>query len=448
MASFSKSMLLALSLIVLIPGSKSHASILIKTNCHPNEQEHICIARGGIEFIYFYDEIDAPTYERFMYVASQVPLNRTFPKIYLNSRGGGPIFARQMGRVLRLREASVEGRDMISPEREPRCASACVELAAGGVRRNFVQIQVHKGHLVSRIKGEEYDYKPMPQEDLKAASDYFDEMGVDNEITRLIDKTSPEKEWVYIRYDAKKPLKDQMIYKLGFLMDENIGRDIEKLHWEGEQDDWNASIAYLKLAEKHDGKAAYNLGHRYLHGVDGEDQDYKKALHWFERAGEFGNPNGYHMLGVLYDHNDEVVKTDLKKSTTYYKKAAEMGFSGSQNNLAWAYYKGKGVERNVPEAIYWATRSAEQGEPFAYSTIAQIRFDGNGFPRDDVETLKWTLLTLMDLPNGKAKNELDRQAAVLRHRMSESEIKQATDLAHNWKPLKDGGSTMRDKDDK
>jgi tetratricopeptide (TPR) repeat protein len=426
----------------------ANAALVIKTNCYPNEHEHICLARGSIEYIYIYDEIDTPTYERFMDVASQVPLNKAFPKVYLNSRGGSPIYARQMGRVLRLRSATVEGRDMISPEREPRCASACVELAAGGARRNFVQLQVHKGYLIKRIKGEEYDYKPIPEEELIEAKNYFSEMGINSEIIELINSTSPDKEWVYIRYDAKKPLTEQKIYKLGFLIDESIGKDLEKLHWDGEQDDWSASIAYQKLAENGDGKAAFNLGHRFLYGLDGEDKDYQKAIDWFEKAGRLSDPSGYHMLGYLYDHNDEVVKTDLKKSIEYYKKAAEMGFSGSQNNLAWAYYKGKGINRNVPEAIYWATRSAEQGEPFAYSTLAQIRFDGNGFPKNDIETLKWTLLTLKEFPSGRAKKELEKQLIVLRSRMNEIQIKQATELADKWKPLKDGGPTMRDKNDK
>ncbi len=238
MSIYSSRLLLFVSLVLfIIPINIACSAILLKTNCKDNEQEHICIARGGIEYIYFYDEIDTPTYDRFMYVASEVPLNKSFPKVYLNSHGGSPIYARQMGRILRLRSAVVEGRDMISPEREPRCASACVELAAGGTTRNFVQLQVHKGYIISRIKGEEYDYKPMPEEEMIETKNYFSEMGISSEVVDLINSTSPDKEWIHIRYDAKKPFKEQEIYRLGFLMDEKTAEELEKLHWDGEQDD-------------------------------------------------------------------------------------------------------------------------------------------------------------------------------------------------------------------
>jgi TPR repeat protein len=154
------------------------------------------------------------------------------------------------------------------------------------------------------------------------------------------------------------------------------------------------------------------------------------------------------MLGVLYDQEPNVVKRNLRRSTEYYRKAAELGFSGSQNNLAWAYYKGRGVKKNVPEAIYWATRSAEQGEPFAYSTLSEIRYEGNGFPRDDVETLKWTMLALNSLPQGVAEQNIRKQSEALMHRMTREAIEKSKTLVKNWRPLVEGGLTMRDKDDK
>jgi len=231
-------------------------------------------------------------------------------------------------------------------------------------------------------------------------------------------------------------------------MDEDVAKSLYKLHQYGEQDDWTATHANHKLAEQGDARAAYVLGHRYLHGVNGEEKNSQQALNWFQKAGERGEAGGFHMLGVIYDRDSEVVKQDLTKSTQFYRKAAELGFSGSQNNLSWAYYKGHGVKRNVPEAIYWATRAAEQGEPFAYSTLSELRFEGNGFPTDDVETLKWTILALQGMPYGKAKLGICKQFDILTKRMSKEDILKANQLAKNWQPLVDGGSTMRDKDDR
>ena len=440
--------ILYLLLIQLVALSSSQAALLIKNKCDKITNISDCAVMGGIEYFYIYDQIDSKTAIDFMLVSGQIPLNKPFPKVYLNSKGGNVLYARLIGRILRVRSASVEGRDMISPEREPRCASACIEVAAGGVKRNFIQLQVHKGYLAKRIKGEIYKYSPMPESEQRETSDYFAEMGIDHEIIDLINNTTEKKEWSYITYNDLKPFHEQKIYKLGFLMDEDVAKSLYKLHQYGEQDDWTATHANHKLAEQGDARAAYVLGHRYLHGVNGEEKNSQQALNWFQKAGERGEAGGFHMLGVIYDRDSEVVKQDLTKSTQFYRKAAELGFSGSQNNLSWAYYKGHGVKRNVPEAIYWATRAAEQGEPFAYSTLSELRFEGNGFPTDDVETLKWTILALQGMPYGKAKLGICKQFDILTKRMSKEDISKANQLAKNWQPLVDGGSTMRDKDDR
>ena len=104
--------------------------------------------------------------------------------------------------------------------------------------------------------------------------------------------------------------------------------------------------------------------------------------------------------------------------------------------------------KNVPEAIYWVTRAVEQGEPFAYGTLAKIRYDGNSFDKNDIETLKWYILALKDLPKGTSRKNDQKNFDTLKKRMTSSQIKEAQRLAHEWQPLKDGGSTMRDKDDK
>lgn len=76
-----------------------------------------------------------------------------------------------------------------------------------------------------------------------------------------------------------------------------------------------------------------------------------------------------------------------------------------------------------------------------------MRFEGNGFIRDDVETYKWSLLASTKLPAGTAKQDQVKQLNVLTTRMTNAEIEQAKKRASEWKPIYDGGLTMRDKDD-
>lgn len=431
--------------LLMAPGN---AALLVKKDCFQGESKQVCIARGGVKYLYIYDDIKSATYLNFIDVANQIPINKPFPKVYLNSRGGNPEIARQIGRLLRLRSAAVEGRDMISPDNEPHCSSACVLIAAGGLSRNFVQLEVHKGHLRKRIRGERYDSLPMSEDEIKASRDYYSEMGMDSELGRLIDGTTEKNEWISIKYDKEKPLNEQLIYKLGFLADEAIGQDLANKFTSKSVDDWNSSIALSKLANGGDMDAAYTLGYRLLYGIVGEKKDGLGAINWFKRAGELGNSHAYHMLGVIYRDDPSIVSVDLEASTRYFRMAAELGNAGSQNNLAWAYFEGKGVKRSIPAAIYWVTRSAEQGEPFAYSTLAQIRFENNGFPEDDIETLKWALLAVEGLPEGAARTELLEIKNILMDRMSASDRMEAIKKSNEWKPLKNGGSTMRDVADK
>lgn len=438
----------ALGAAQIIEPTLAQGAILQKDNCGESTPDYVCAASGKIEYVFIYDEIDRITAIKFALLAGKIPLNVPFPKVYISSRGGSPIAARQIGRILRERSATIEGRDMISPDREPICASACVEVAVGGVKRNFISLHVHKGHLTKRLKGETYQIKQMPESELQAMSAYFKEMRISDELSLMIDATGPDREWTYITYDAGIPLKNQQIYKLGFLMDEKVGVELNSLRARGDGADWNASAARQKQADAGDGYSAYILGYRYLWGIAGVKKSQEKSNYWMQKAGDLGYAAGYHSLGVSYLDEREVGEVDEKKSTEYFRKASELGFSGSENNLAWAYYKGRGVSKNIAEAIYWATRSAEQGEPFAYSTLAEIRFEGNGFQHDDVETLKWTILAINEMPDGASKKSMEKQSDVLRRRMSQAQISEATEKSKNWKPLVNGGPTMRDKDDK
>ena len=46
----------------------------------------------------------------------------------------------EIGRILRSRKASIEGRDVFFPDRLAMCNSACVSLAAGAIERQFDEV--------------------------------------------------------------------------------------------------------------------------------------------------------------------------------------------------------------------------------------------------------------------------------------------------------------------
>jgi TPR repeat protein len=91
-------------------------------------------------------------------------------------------------------------------------------------------------------------------------------------------------------------------------------------------------------------------------------------------------------------------------------------------------------------------RSVEQGEAFAYGSLAVMRYHGNGFVRDDVETYKWFKLATLNMPKGKAHDDDNKKFEKLKLRMKPAQIAEGDRLAEEWKPLKQTNRRMGNKE--
>jgi TPR repeat protein len=162
-----------------------------------------------------------------------------------------------------------------------------------------------------------------------------------------------------------------------------------------------AADLYVKGAEQGDPEAALKLG-LLLNNGSVSTEAYGQASRWFQKACELGSLPGCHNLGIAYEYGNDGVVKDLNKAYECYLKAAERGYMQSQYNLSSLY--------------------------------------SNGYiePQDNVEGLKWMLLSqkaaracklqicewiLKDPPGHKEK---------LKERMTPSEIKKAENLAETW----------------
>ncbi|PKK69313.1 hypothetical protein RhiirC2_781142, partial [Rhizophagus irregularis] len=55
-----------------------------------------------------------------------------------------------------------------------------------------------------------------------------------------------------------------------------------------------------------------------------------------------------------------------------YHKAANSGYSLAQYNLGLMYEYGKGIEKDINQAIYWYEKSAKQGYQLAQNRLEII----------------------------------------------------------------------------
>ena len=89
---------------------------------------------------------------------------------------------------------------------------------------------------------------------------------------------------------------------------------------------------------------------------------------------EEGNAIAQNNLGFSYSEGQNGVKQDLTKAAELYQLSAEQDYVYAQHNLAVALLKGKGVERNIPQAIAWYRKATKHGDLDVQKTLF-ILFD-------------------------------------------------------------------------
>ena len=404
-----------------------------------------CISKGLFETIYIYDEITYRDFEMIAFFSSIIPNNVRFPKVALNSDGGSVDAAIGIGRILRWKNASAVTRDLLQPENIPLCFSACVLIAAGAIERNLDIIGLHSGYTEKRIKKELYEKSALGKDTVERINSYYLEMGISPEIT-AIEARIPFDKMEYFTFRLDEPLERQIIYQLGFRMRGSDAEDVARIGKWMDTKKWsNGSLN--QFAKNDDAEAQFKLGKAALDGRNGWGRNIDAALLWLNKAAGLNHVGALHLLGVVYSNGVDGIEADKSKAFGYYLKAAKLGYAGSQNNLAWAYYKGDGVSKNLYEAIYWATKATERGDYFSYGSLGAIRLETDVFVRDDIQTYMWLKLGTDLMPKGNSRDGDLRSLEKVKQRMTEEEIKQGDILAQQWKPLRESDSQMRDKDD-
>ena len=423
-----------------------HAAAYIKWDCNKEITQLECANKGGVKYIYIYDEIDYQTMVVVNMMNDFVPKDKTFPLVYLNSPGGNLDEAMNIGRILRMRSATVESLDIFHPENTPMCDSACALIAAGAPNRNLYEIGFHRGRSAKRLRGEKYQYAPLTDEEQAPMLAYLREMKISEDLIALC-KEVPSNSIYELNLSLDEPFSNQKIVKYGFRTREPKGEERQRLlKLTLIRDDGRDGLA--AAAELGDAYASYTLGRRLVSGANGYEKDIRKGLKYLEMSAALDNAYALHELGVIYRDGVEGVKIDARRAYGYFLRGAKRGLAASQNNVGWMLYEGDGVKKNLSEAIYWLTNAVNQGEAFAYGSLGTLRYRGNGFMRDDIETYKLLKLATISMPEGKARNEEKKRLEALKAKMNKTQIALAEQLVVKWRPLSGYTTSMRDKDDR
>lgn len=139
-------------------------------------------------------------------------------------------------------------------------------------------------------------------------------------------------------------------------------------------------------ADKGDTKAMLQLGSRYLTGGDYTPQSIEKAVTWFTRAAEAGEPAAAYVLGEVFakQGNAAVSERSYAQAFELYTKRADSNPTDAES-LYWLGYmlqNGIGAQRDTTAGIARLEQAAELGSAWADTQLFKTYYNGIGTARD------------------------------------------------------------------
>ena len=190
---------------------------------------------------------------------------------------------------------------------------------------------------------------------------------------------------------------------------------IGKMHCYGlgtELDYEKAFEWFLKSAQEGNKFAQYSLANLYYYG-NGVEKDLSQAFLWYRKSSEQGQPYAPYAVAQMYDKGEYVSQSE-ETAQRYYKVALsgflELESKGQADDnlyykLGAMYKKGLGTEIDIPKAIEYFEKSAEN----MWSTYQLGRlylFGAEGVEKDKEKAAQWLTKSAND-GNEYAQNMLD-----------------------------------------
>ncbi|KAG8388040.1 hypothetical protein BUALT_Bualt02G0083800 [Buddleja alternifolia] len=148
----------------------------------------------------------------------------------------------------------------------------------------------------------------------------------------------------------------------------------------GEEDEDFQILEYQ--AQKGNAGAMYKIGIFYYFGLRGVRRDHARALWWFSKAVERGEPRSMELLGEIYARGAGVER-NYTKALEWLTLASRQQLYSAYNGMGYLYVKGYGVEKkNYTKAKDYFEKAAENEEPGGFYNLGVMYLKGLGVKRD------------------------------------------------------------------
>ena len=107
-------------------------------------------------------------------------------------------------------------------------------------------------------------------------------------------------------------------------------------------------------------------------------RDVTKAIEWFRRSADLGNPGAMYELGECHEYGTGVAQ-DRDQALAWYRRSAELGNPTAMFEVAQM----SRADDNHEQAFHWFQRSADLGNPEAMERVGTCYLNGTGVAQDE-----------------------------------------------------------------
>jgi len=123
-------------------------------------------------------------------------------------------------------------------------------------------------------------------------------------------------------------------------------------------------------ADKGKAWAQSDMANSYVNGR-GVRLSYEKAIEYFKKAIQQGDPNAMFQLALMYYQGQGVTKS-FGKAIDFFTQAVKQGHASAQYNLGVMFHKGEGVDKSNELAREWWIKAAVQDHDLALHSLQHL----------------------------------------------------------------------------
>jgi uncharacterized protein len=156
------------------------------------------------------------------------------------------------------------------------------------------------------------------------------------------------------------------------------------------QDRRHAVDLFKQAVAKGNTDAMYKLYWNYKDGK-GVPRDETEAGNWLAKSAEAGNARAQCELGYNFEfmdwtsYHESALSNNMPEAIVWYRRSANQNFAGGQYRLGLCFLEGKGVGKDESQGVTQIRKAADQNHAFALFKLAKLYRAGVGEPRNETD---------------------------------------------------------------